>query len=128
MKILIQIGIITAICFAGEILSVLLPFPVPSGVYGLILLFLLLCLGIIKPIQIQEISDFFMSILPILFISPSVKLMTSWDLIADHLIAILVLLFLSTVCVTAVTGLTAQAMLQREANSGDELSKDGEGK
>ena len=69
-----------------------------------------------------------MSILPILFISPSVKLMTSWELIADHLIAILVLLFLSTVCVTAVTGLTAQAMLQREDNSGDELSKDGEGK
>ena len=114
MKLLIQTGIITGICFVGEMLSLLFPLPIPGSVYGLVLLFLLLCFHIIQPSQIQDISDFFMTILPILFISPAVKLMTSLELLETCPLPIILILFLSTAVTTLITGRTAQFFYRRK--------------
>ncbi|MFR4580402.1 MAG: CidA/LrgA family protein [Clostridium fessum] len=45
MKYLKEVTIIFGITMLGEFLNYLLPFPVPSGVYGLFILLLLLCTG-----------------------------------------------------------------------------------
>ena len=48
MKYLIQMMIIGGITFLGEMLHVLIPLPVPASVYGMAILFVCLCLHIIR--------------------------------------------------------------------------------
>ncbi|MBQ7506493.1 MAG: CidA/LrgA family protein, partial [Lachnospiraceae bacterium] len=44
MKYLCQAGIIFLFAFLGEALERLIPFPIPAAIWGLMLLFLALCL------------------------------------------------------------------------------------
>ncbi|HKM03201.1 MAG TPA: CidA/LrgA family protein [Lachnospiraceae bacterium] len=107
-----QVGFISVICFVAEILHEWMPFPIPTSVYGLIILFLLLCFKIVKVEQIEEVSNFFMLIMPLLFISPSVSLITSMDAIKGQIIPLIGMLVLSTIAVTAVTGFVAQGIIR----------------
>ena len=49
MKYIKQILIILLFTFTGELLQAMIPLPVPAAIYGLVLLFLALCSGILKP-------------------------------------------------------------------------------
>ena len=50
--------IISGFTLLGELLHNLLPLPVPSSVYGMILLFIALLVGIVKEEQIKELQEF----------------------------------------------------------------------
>ena len=54
MKILRQFSIILFLSFLGEGLKMLLPLPIPASVYGLMLMLLALCTGILKVEQVKE--------------------------------------------------------------------------
>lgn len=54
MVFLRQFGIILCFSLLGEILHFLIPFPVPASVYGLVLLLLALCTGVVKLEQVQK--------------------------------------------------------------------------
>lgn len=114
MKYLISIGIITAVCFAGELLYFLLPLPVPAGIYGLLILLALLLTGIVKERQMEQTAHFFLTVMPLLFLEPAVKLMTSFQALRGNIIPILLLCLVSTVVVTAVTGVTAEKICSRQ--------------
>ena len=105
--------IIGGMTFAGEMLHVLLPFPIPASVYGMALLFLCLCLKIIKPSQIQETADFLLLIMPMLFIGPGVGIVDNFAAISGCILPFAVTVFLTTVIVMAVTGLVSQAVIRR---------------
>lgn len=98
----------------GEALHRLLPLPIPAAVYGLVLLFVALCLKIVKVEQINKVSDFLLTILPILFVSPAVNLLESWGILAPHVIPIALLVISSTVLVFAVAGLISQLFCRKE--------------
>lgn len=68
MKYLKEVTIIFGITMLGEFLNYLLPFPVPSGVYGLFILLLLLCTGALHTEDVAEVGDFFLDTMPIMFI------------------------------------------------------------
>jgi len=119
MKYLLQFGIITAICFVSELLHTLIPLPVPASVYGLVILFLLLLTGLLKVSQIEDISAFFMAILPVLFVSPSVSLITSADIIMENLLALILMMGLSTIAVIVVTGRVSQSIIRMKAKKED---------
>ena len=55
MKILTQLAIIFTICLVAECIAAVLPFTFPSGVIGMILLFLLLLFKFIKRRHIEEV-------------------------------------------------------------------------
>lgn len=114
MKYLVQIGIIGAICTVAELLYVLLPFPIPASVYGLVLLFLLLMTGIVKLQQIEETADFLLLIMPVLFLEPSVKLMTALPMLKGQAVRLFLLCIVSTCVTIMVTGVTAQALIRRK--------------
>lgn len=113
MKYLKQMTIIMLISFIGEVLHSLLPFPVPASIYGMVLLFLLLELKVIKLAWVEDVAGFFMAIMPILFVDANVKLMTIVGGIKDQLLGILIISAVSTVVVTAVTGLVAQMVMSK---------------
>ena len=48
MKYVKEFGIILIVSLVGELLNHFLPLPVPASIYGLVLMFLCLMLGIIK--------------------------------------------------------------------------------
>ena len=81
MKYVRECVIIFGITLAGELLNLLLPLPVPAGVYGLFLLLLLLCSGILKLADIEATGNFLLDIMPILFIPASAGLIESYDAI-----------------------------------------------
>ena len=114
MKYLTQFLIIMGFTLLGEALQRLIPLPIPASVYGLTLLFLALCLKIVKVEQVKETGGFLTSILPILFVSPAVGIVEDWGLIADRLVPIVLILVGSTVASFGISGRIAQAILKKE--------------
>lgn len=112
MKYMMQIGIIATISFIAELLHFFLPFPIPASVYGMVILFVLLCLKVIKLPQVENVADWMLSVMPIFFIAPSVGLINSFDSIKGQVIPIVFICFISTVIVTALTGLVAQGIIR----------------
>ena len=96
MKILLQIGIFFAICLGGELISAWLPFPVPASVLGLILMFLLLFFGLLKPNHIQEKSDFLLQNMGFFFIPAGVGILEVFDSIKDVLLPVLFICLITT--------------------------------
>ena len=114
MKYLSQFCIILGFTLTGEALQRLLPLPIPASVYGLVLLFAALCTGIVKVSQVKETGAFLTSILPILFVSPTVGILEHWDLIRPNLLPIVLLLLGSTVLTFALSGMLTQRLGKKE--------------
>ena len=102
----------------GEALHVLLPLPIPAAIYGLVLLFVALCLRIVKVEHIKQLSGFLLTIMPVLFVAPAVNLLESWGILLPNLGYILLLIAVSTILVFAVSGLICQAVCKM--GDGDE--------
>ena len=120
MKYIYQIGIISAISFVEELLYVFLPLPVPSSLYGLIILFFLLMAKIVKLEQIEDVADWLLKIMPLLFVGPSVGLITSFDAIKGQILPLIVMCVVSTIGVMIVTSITAQAVIRIRNRKGKE--------
>ncbi len=58
MKVILQIGVVFGVCLIGEAAACFLPFPFPASVLSMILLFLLLCLKVLKIDHIRQKADF----------------------------------------------------------------------
>ncbi len=114
MKYIFQTGIIFAITLIGEILARILPLPVPGSIYGLVLLFFLLFSGILKLKYVEGAGNFFLTILPFLFISNCVSLMDSMELLGNHAVVIVLLTIISTLLVMIVTGGVAQLCMNHK--------------
>lgn len=119
MKYLTQFLTIMGFTLAGEALQRLIPLPIPASVYGLALLFLFLCLKIVKVAQVKDTGAFLTSILPILFVSPAVGIVEDWALIRDDLLPILLLLVASTILTFGISGRLAQAFLKKGGETHD---------
>lgn len=112
MKYMFQLAIIFGISFVGELLNALLPLPIPASVYGLAILFLLLCTKIVKLEQVETVAEYMMAIMPLFFIEPTVGIMKSYGLIRGNVLALFVASFLSFLAVMVVTGLVSQAIIR----------------
>lgn len=108
MKFLFQFALISAVAFAGELIHVLIPLPVPGSVYGMILLLFLLLFKVIRLEWVEDAGEFLIGIMPILFVQPLVSIMNQFEAIAEQLVAILIMCTVVTVVVALVTGYTAQ--------------------
>ncbi len=104
MKYLSQFLTILGFTLAGEALQRLVPLGIPASVWGLVLLFGALCLGLVRLEQVKEAGGFLTSILPILFVAPAVGIAENWGLIAPKLLPILLLLLSSTVLTFGIAG------------------------
>jgi len=108
VKYIKQLMWILAFSFIGELLQALIPLPIPAAIYGLVLLLTALCTGLLKAEKIADTARFFIAIMPLLFVAPAVSILGNWDVIAPNVIAIVVIMTLSTVIVFAVAGLVTK--------------------
>ena len=113
MACLSQLLIIMSFTLAGEALQRILPFPIPASVYGLLLLFAALCVGLVKIEQVKQTGNFLSSLLPVLFVGPTVAIAEQWGLVAPQLFPIGLLLLSSTILTFFISGHITQRWLRK---------------
>ena len=118
MKFVFQFARIMGFCLIGELLHALLPLPIPSGIYGLVLLAAALLTGIVKIENVKQTGDFLSSLFPLLFIPTVAGVMEVRDLIFGNLVPILIALVPVTWAVMAVAGKVTQSILDRRGRNG----------
>ncbi len=119
MKIMLQIGVVLGICLLGEGISLLLPIAFPGSVISMILLFLLLLTGLLRPDHIRQKSDFLLQNMAFFFIPAGVGIMEYADVLLPVVLPLLFICLITTVLTFAASALTAKLVihLQEKAAS-----------
>lgn len=112
MKYIRQLLLILIISFIGEVLKYYLPFPVPASIYGLVLLFLCLEMGIIKLEAVKDTAKFLIEIMPLMFIPAGVGLMNSWGALKPVWGKLAIITVVSTAVVMIVSGRLTQLVIR----------------
>lgn len=116
MKIFNQLALILGVWVIGEYISSFIQelIVIPGSIIGMLLLFGLLQLKILKLESIKELSDFFLDNMAIFFIPAGVSLINSIHLIRDNIFVLLVTIVLSTIVVMYVTGIVVEKMIKKK--------------
>ena len=118
MKYIREFGIIIVISLIGELLNYLIPLPIPSSIYGLVIMFLCLHFKIVNVADVKKTAVFLIEIMPLMFIPAAVGIIESWDIIKPNVIAYAIITIVSTVLVMAVAGRVTQWVI-RHSKKGD---------
>ena len=114
MKYVKQFFIILIMAVLGGILNWLIPLPIPATVWGMLLMFIALMCGLVKLDQVEDTADFFMGIMPMLFVPLAVGLMDTWQILEDYAMPIIIIVVASFFICYAVTGKTADIIISRK--------------
>ena len=114
MKHLFRLSIILLISLIGEILHAIIPLPVPAGIYGMILMFVSLCTGIVRLKSVRTVGMFLIEIMPVMFIPAAVGLLDSWDALKSMFLPCCIALVPVTLIAMAVSGRTTQALIRAQ--------------
>lgn len=112
MKFMKQFCIILGVTAIGEILKHFISLPIPGSIYGLVLMFILLCTHVIKIDDVKETGEFLIEIMPMMFIPAGVGLLESWSVLQPILLPVSVITVVSTIIVMAVTGVVTQLVMK----------------
>lgn len=120
MNILMQTAVLLLICFAGEGISLALPFAFPSSVISMILLFILLATKIVKLKQIEEVTGFLTKNMAFFFLPAGVEILENYKPVADKILPLFAVLVLTTIITFAVTAGTVHLcmLVQRKMERG----------
>ena len=80
------------------------PVTLPASVYGILLLFAALCLGIVKVEQVKEAGTFLTGIMSVLFVPPVVGILEQWALIKDSIVVLVLLAIATTITTFYISG------------------------
>ncbi len=111
MKIIYQIAIVFSICWVGQAIEAVVPFPLPASVISMILLFFLLLTGILKIEHVREKSDFLLSNMAFFFIPAGVSVMNYFEVLKNSLVPLLIICLISTILTFAATAYSIKATL-----------------
>lgn len=112
MPLLHQIFLIFGLSFLGELISKLLPFPLPGSIIGMLLLILLLFTGKVKEDHIKEKTQFLFAYMPIIFLPAAVKLLNYLDILSAIWWQFLLICFVSTFLTFVVTSVVAKVLVK----------------
>lgn len=112
MKILGQFIIITGIWQLGEWVSRTLSLPIPGSIMGMLILFCLLTLGMVKLKWIEECGEFFLKHLAFFFIPSGVALVASLEILKANWLSLFMIILLSTIIVMGITGFVVQQFVK----------------
>ncbi len=120
MTYLYQFAIIAAISYAAEWLNKLIPISIPAGVWGVLLLVLLLQFKVIKLSHVEKAGDFLLEIMPIMFVPAMVGLMESWDILRDKVVAMFITVIVTLIFSMAISGKVSDYFAKKKGASNDE--------
>lgn len=114
LKYIKQIGIILTICLLAEVMEYVIPLPVAASIYGLVLMLIALVTKIVPLSEVEDTANLLTENIAILFIPPTVGLMASVDVMKQMLMPLLVISWVSTWLIMAVTGWVSQAVIRKD--------------
>ena len=120
MKVILQIGVVFGVCLIGEAAACFLPFPFPASVLSMILLFLLLCLKVLKIDHIRQKADFLLQNMAFFFLPACLGILDIFADIKGEILAILAVCLLTTLCTAAATALTVHIVLKLQHRENEE--------
>lgn len=112
MNILMQIVVVFAVCLLGEFVTYLLPFAFPSSVVSMVLLLIFMLTGVIKQKHINDVSNFLLSNIAVLFIPSAVTILRYKDVFLANAFPIVVVCLVSTPIVYLATAWSIQATMR----------------
>ena len=112
--ILFQILILITINQLGVLISKWLGLPIPGNVLGMVILFLLLWIGVIRLQWVERASSLLTKHLAFFFIPISVGMMTLGTLFIDSGLVLLFILFISTFIGLLFSGVLAQVLIYKK--------------
>ena len=84
-----------------------------QSIYGLVLLFAALELGIIKLSAVEDAGKFLIEIMPVMFIPAGAGLVESWSALKPICVQVVVIMFVSTIVVMVISGRVTQFVIRR---------------
>ena len=119
MKLFREAIIIFGIYLLGVLIADVTRLPIPGNVIGMLILFLLLCFKVIKVEQISTISNFFLDHLAFFFIPAGVGLISSFSVIKNIWLQLLIVCFVTTAITMICTGLVVQKIANKKEGDKD---------
>lgn len=119
MKLFREAIIIFGIYLLGVLITDITGVPIPGNVIGMVILFLLLYLKVIKVEQISTISNFFLEHLAFFFIPAGVGLISSFSVIKNIWLQLLIVCFVTTAINMICTGLVVQKIANKKEGDKD---------
>ncbi|MBP1771499.1 MAG: LrgA family protein [Holophagaceae bacterium] len=114
LRFLGQLTVLTAIYLVGNQVASLTSLPIPGNVIGVMLLYALLNLGILRLDQVQDAADFLLRHLVFFFIPVAVDLMNWGGLFWKYGLMLALAIVASTATTYLGTGWLAQRLRSRE--------------
>lgn len=119
MKLFREAIIIFGIYLLGVLITDITGVPIPGNVIGMVILFLLLYLKVIKVEQISTISNFFLEHLAFFFIPAGIGLISSFSVIKNIWLQLLIVCFVTTAITMICTGLVVQKIANKKEGDKD---------
>ena len=110
MKYIRQFCIIILFSFYGDILHKLLPLPIPASIYGMVLILISFATNRLQVESVKDTGNFLVSVLPLLFVAPTVGLLSCWELIRSEIWKIVLLVVVTTVFTFGVSGMLTKLL------------------
>ena len=124
MKFIKQLATILSISFIAELMEYLIPIPVAASIYGLVLMLIGLITKLIPLEKVEGAADFLVEIMPLMFIPPTVGIMTSVEALQQMLVPLCVISIVSTILIMTVTGRVSQHLIRQDNARATALSVD----
>ena len=113
MKYLKQLAIILTVSLLAEVLAYVIPLPVASSVYGLILMLVGLLTHIIPLKMVEDVGDFLVENMGIMFVPPTVGIIACVEELKQMWIPLLITGIVTTFLIMIITGLVTQFLVKK---------------
>lgn len=121
---LTQAFIFAVIMLISNGIAAIVPIPIPASVVGLVLLFVLLCLKVIKLEQVETLGTSLTSLIGFLFVPSGISVMNSLGVMQQYGVQIALVILLATIILLGATGLFSQLILSVSQKRQKETSAD----
>ena len=118
---------IAIVLFISKIIESFIPFPMPASVIGLVLLFILLCTGVVKLGQVEGVGT---ALTNNISLPAGISVINSLPILSQHPILILLLIIISTLLLLICVGFVSQLFVTKTlfpSKEQNEQTKLGEG-
>lgn len=105
--------VILACWLVGNLLSIAIDGYISGNIIGMLLLFALLCAGVVKGETVRPAAKFLLGTMALFFIPFGVGLIESYEVIMDNVVAIVVATVISTFAVIVAVGWMFQLLNRR---------------
>lgn len=113
MQYLKSLCFICLVTFCGELLHAIIPIPIPAGIYGLVLMLLVLKTKIIPLATVKKAGSFLLEIMPVMYIPAAVGILDDVETLISMLGPAVICVTLITAIVMAVSGKVTQKLIER---------------